>query len=91
MKAIQKFGAPNCTNYPDAYYPITEYDNNKFETNGAIARSLCAGCPMAIQCLDVALVNDDPHGIWGGLNRTERKGLTASIAIKSKPELPKAR
>jgi WhiB family redox-sensing transcriptional regulator len=27
------------------------------------------------ECLDAALLRREPHGIWGGLNELERRGL----------------
>ena len=39
------------------------------------ARALCAACPVQVDCLDYALVVQEPHGIWGGLNELERRRL----------------
>ena len=41
----------------------------------AAARALCAACPVQVDCLDYALVVQEPHGIWGGLNELERRRL----------------
>ena len=41
----------------------------------AAARALCAVCPVRVECLDYALVVQEPHGIWGGLNELERRRL----------------
>ena len=32
------------------------------------ARELCATCPVARQCLEFALSNNERHGIWAGFN-----------------------
>lgn len=38
----------------------------------AAARNVCALCPVALECLDYALSNNESEGIWGGLDETER-------------------
>lgn len=40
------------------------------------AKMMCWECPVKGLCLDYA-VRADMRGIWGGLNRAERKRLTA--------------
>ena len=32
----------------------------------ALAKSLCAGCPVKAQCLEGALSRQEPCGVWGG-------------------------
>jgi WhiB family redox-sensing transcriptional regulator len=39
------------------------------------AKAICATCPSRRPCLDFAIKIREPHGIWGGLNETERKQL----------------
>jgi WhiB family transcriptional regulator, redox-sensing transcriptional regulator len=43
------------------------------------AKSICRECPVRTQCLDHALHVGEMHGIWGGLNESERRGLQESI------------
>lgn len=38
----------------------------------AVAKSICAGCPVIDQCRDGALARREPHGVWGGLDERER-------------------
>lgn len=40
------------------------------------AKAICRQCPVRSQCLDHALRVGEMHGIWGGLNEAERRGLT---------------
>jgi WhiB family transcriptional regulator, redox-sensing transcriptional regulator len=40
---------------------------------GKQAKQICAQCPVGTECLDYAIAADEKHGIWGGLNRTERQ------------------
>lgn len=39
------------------------------------AKQICRACVVQKECLQYALQIDEPHGIWGGLNETERKAL----------------
>jgi WhiB family redox-sensing transcriptional regulator len=39
----------------------------------AQARSVCAACPVRLECLDHALDTDEKHGIWGGMTPDERR------------------
>ena len=39
------------------------------------AKAICRECPVQRECLDYALRIREPHGIWGGLNETERRML----------------
>jgi Pyruvate/2-oxoacid:ferredoxin oxidoreductase delta subunit len=40
-----------------------------------LAKRICKGCAVREECLDAALARHEPHGIWGGLNEAERRGL----------------
>jgi WhiB family transcriptional regulator, redox-sensing transcriptional regulator len=44
----------------------------------ARAKGICRECPVRRECLEYALRVGEPHGIWGGLNETERRGLLES-------------
>lgn len=37
------------------------------------AKAICATCLVRSACLDYAVTIGEPHGIWGGLNETERR------------------
>ncbi len=39
------------------------------------AKTICATCPVRIECLEYAVRTHEPHGIWGGLNELERRLL----------------
>jgi WhiB family redox-sensing transcriptional regulator len=39
------------------------------------AKSICAICPVRVECLEYALRIREPHGIWGGLNELERRRM----------------
>lgn len=44
------------------------------------AKSVCAQCPVAGECLDLALRNGEREGVWGGLSPRERARLGRSAA-----------
>lgn len=37
------------------------------------AKAVCAGCPVAQECLVEALSSSDCFGVWGGLSNDQRK------------------
>ena len=39
------------------------------------AKEICVSCSVRKECLEYALRIKEPHGIWGGLNESERKNL----------------
>lgn len=43
------------------------------EGNAGTAKAWCRRCPVRAECLDFGL--EEPHGVWGGLDRRERVRL----------------
>ncbi|MDV7194641.1 WhiB family transcriptional regulator [Mycolicibacterium fortuitum] len=47
----------------------------------AMAKRICATCPVKAECLEYALANRERAGVWGGLSERERrqvlKGMVA--------------
>lgn len=41
----------------------------------AVAKAICARCPVRGACLEHALATRDPHGVWGGMNEAERRAI----------------
>lgn len=39
------------------------------------ARRICRDCAVRAECLQYALDNEEPHGVWGGLSPEERLRL----------------
>jgi WhiB family redox-sensing transcriptional regulator len=37
------------------------------------AKRVCRSCPVAAECLEFALANDERFGVWGGLSERERR------------------
>ena len=45
------------------------------------AKAICGLCPVRTECLDYAVAIREPHGIWGGLNETERKSMLDRVQL----------
>lgn len=59
------------------YDPETERAEARQERIDA-ARAICDGCPVRAECLETAIVNLEPYGIWGGLTTVQRSELIAA-------------
>jgi len=46
-----------------------------------IAKSVCARCPVAAECLDYALKHGERYGIWGGLSERERRKVAKALGL----------
>jgi len=44
------------------------------------AKQICRECPVTAECLDHALANNEPFGIWGGVSERARHKLQARTA-----------
>jgi WhiB family redox-sensing transcriptional regulator len=53
---------------PELFYPETPAQVRK-------AKAVCRRCIVREECLVVALIAKDQHGIWGGLTPQERRAL----------------
>jgi WhiB family redox-sensing transcriptional regulator len=69
---------------PELWFPSME--NGRVQSSYAAAnyaKSVCARCPLTIQCLLTAIHNKEEYGIWGGSTPNERKNIrTANQAKK---------
>lgn len=43
----------------------------------AMAKTVCRGCPVIVQCRHHALTAEEPYGIWGGMDERERRDAIA--------------
>jgi len=69
LDEIDKHGEPVCAQSdPDAFFP------EKGEAVAA-AKKICKACPLKEICLEFSLVNQETHGIWGGVAYGERRRL----------------
>jgi WhiB family redox-sensing transcriptional regulator len=61
----------------------------------AVAKSICATCPVIVECLEGAIARHEPWGVWGGqmfvngriLATKRRRGRPPKIA-RPEDELP---
>ncbi|MFM8798718.1 MAG: WhiB family transcriptional regulator [Fluviibacter sp.] len=60
---------------PELFFPSRDEDGYMGEYNPLVAKSICAGCPVRVQCLEYAIGNNEQFGIWGGLSYKERLEL----------------
>ena len=51
------------------------------------AKSICAVCPVRIECLEYAVHTHESHGIWGGLNELERRLLIRARERRDRVDL----
>jgi hypothetical protein len=61
------------TVYPDSWFA------DPAEPGYQTARAVCASCPVRRCCLAHALTHDEPDGIWGGADPTERAWLRLAL------------
>lgn len=54
---------------PEVFFPQTGQSNIP-------AKRICAQCPIRERCLEVALINKESIGIFGGLSADERQKLS---------------
>lgn len=71
---------------PNIFFPESRWE----ERNSLpFVRSICAKCIERKECLEYALNEQIPHGIWGGKTPEER-GFTASGKRRSAPRMNRA-
>ena len=58
--------------------PIGRETGDERRLREQAAKNICARCPVRSECLEYALRVQEPIGIWGGLNETERRELPAA-------------
>jgi WhiB family redox-sensing transcriptional regulator len=68
---------------PDLWFPSNENSRVKSSYEAMnYAKSVCARCPIVVQCLAHALSNKEEHGIWGGSSPNERKRIKTVAQAK---------
>lgn len=80
MSSVRRLAPPETTGPacaeqdPELFFPVSEYDTARI----AQAKSVCAGCGLRAQCLQVALTSGD-QGVWGGTTTAERAALRHGV------------
>ena len=65
---------------PEVFFPEHQGDH------ASIAKAICRGCPVRMQCLEFALDARLDHGVWGGMTENERRSLRRSRQRKARRE-----
>lgn len=53
---------------PELFFP-----HPSDEAGAAVAKAVCATCPVLDRCREEGLMNREPYGVWGGLDERERR------------------
>lgn len=56
---------PLCVDNPDLWFSTDPHDI-------AIARTICAACPLRAECLQQAIIGAETHGVWGGVDMADK-------------------
>jgi hypothetical protein len=97
LKSMSRHNRPSCRGYKPVEGQPWPWDTDRLRgkdapermaTAEALAKSICAGCPLKGTCLalgkDQDLTTLEPNGIYGGLNPEERAAeLGATIVWMS--------
>lgn len=60
------------------YPPLRPESKSERAARELVAKEICGGCPVRVECLDHAMRHDERFGIWGGLTDAERRHLPRS-------------
>jgi WhiB family redox-sensing transcriptional regulator len=78
----------SCSNPDEQYDPDWWFPEEKpgrvtwsrtYEAN--TARNICKSCPILVECRDYALQYHGITGIWGGMDRHERREMQIQLGI----------
>lgn len=58
---------------PELFFPVSEVGPGARQV--ALAKAVCARCPVKAECLGFALDNGLDHGVFGGTTPEERRKL----------------
>ena len=61
---------------PDLWFPDAPQ-------TGAVAKKMCRSCPVIEKCLQYALDNNEPYGVWGGKGSSERRMLRRGLRVRA--------
>jgi WhiB family redox-sensing transcriptional regulator len=68
----------------DVFFPPATFENKEArQLRESRAKAICHGCEVRVECLEWAVAIQEPHGVWGGLNESERRRMITSRAKAS--------
>lgn len=65
---------------PELFFPVGSSGPAQIQTDEA--KAVCRRCPVAFECLSWAMESGQDEGVWGGLDRDERRRLKSSAAAR---------
>jgi WhiB family redox-sensing transcriptional regulator len=66
----------------EVFFPEgAEMSNKDYAKAIATAKAVCVDCPVAVQCLQAALAENE-YGIWAGTTMEERRSMRKGIVRK---------
>ncbi len=67
---------------PELFFPVSSAGPALAQV--AVAKAVCASCPVREPCLEYALDTAQDHGVWGGLSEEERRALRRSRRARAR-------
>jgi len=75
----QRYGACRKVD-PELFFPADGERGPAYSHREQVAKAICAGCMVRVECRAYALQAQEPHGIWGGLSTGEREAIQTAAA-----------
>ncbi len=63
---------------PELFFPIGNTGPSALQIEDA--KAVCRRCDVVDQCLEWAVDNGIPYGVWGGMSEDERRALRGKAA-----------
>lgn len=74
----QDFAACHDRDLATFFHPTNARGRSRHQRE-TLAKAICAGCSVRLECLDYAVRAREPYGVWGGLTETERAAIYESV------------
>jgi len=58
---------------PDLFFPVS---GGGWAGQVEKAKALCGACRVRRHCLQYAITEDEPYGVWGGMTEDERRRVS---------------
>lgn len=81
-KTLKWHDSANCKGMETNIF-FTESTNKQYKKNTALARAVCNKCKVRSECLNYALTENVPFGIWGGLSPRERSAVIRKYKLEN--------
>jgi WhiB family redox-sensing transcriptional regulator len=77
-KLIIENGGVECEQVPEIFFPEDEPADGTRHQGIALAKVICGNCPVSYECLEYALIAEEPFGIWGGMTPKNRQTILSA-------------